>query len=42
MQADLSLFWAHMSEGTFSQVTAHLFISGESVFIRLSGNRFMC
>ena len=25
VQADLSLRWAHMSEGTFSYVVAHLF-----------------
>ena len=25
MQADLSLRWAHMSEGTFSHAEAHLF-----------------
>ena len=34
--ADLSLHWAHMSEGSFSQVTAQLFYKFSNLF--LSGN----
>ena len=27
VRADLSLLWAHMSEGTFSDVVAHIFVT---------------